>query len=612
MNNDVLKFLKNNYTSDPFSIDRLFVSAFLKGNRITVKHNILIKSYLINSDKEELYNLDLFLDVLGKNDVKLNFENLINLFEFVISPADRVINGAIYTPLNIREFITNSTFNEIAFQPNNFRIADISCGCGGFLFNVTKVLRLKNISFRQIYSSYIFGLDIQSYSITRTKLLLSLLAIHEGEDIKEFDFNLFVGDALSFNWRQVINNFNGFNIIVGNPPYVRLRNLNDSTKKLLQNWEVCRTGLTDLYIPFFQIAIENLSDNGLLGYITMNSFFKSLNGRALRDYFHRKSLKIKIIDFGSEQIFKSKNTYTCICFIQNQNQEFIEYTAIENKKLNKKVTYSKIRYLNLDSFKGWNLKSNKIISKIESIGTPFGNLYRTRHGIATLKNNIYIFKPIKEDIKYYYKQSKNGPIAIEKNICKNIVNSNKLGSGQDINKITEVIIFPYSEDTKPKLITEENFAANYPHAYDYLTKQKSILGKRDKEKGKYENWFAFGRTQSLERIQNKLFFPKISNRPPNCIIASDKDLFYYNGQAIIGHTIEDLIIIKKIMESKLFWYYIENTSKPYSSNYYSLNGNYISNFGICELNEQERKYIIEEENKDLLNTFFESKYDIHI
>lgn len=612
MNNDVFRFLKFNFSSDPFSIDKLFVSAFIKKNRLAVKHNKLIKSYLINSDKEDVSNLEAFLDVLQKNNVKLDFENLINLFEFVISPADRVVNGAIYTPLSIREFITNNCFNGITFFPNNFKVADISCGCGGFLFNVAKVLKSNGLSFREIYSSHIFGLDIQSYSITRTKLLLSLLAIYEGEDIKEFSFNLFVGDALDFKWEQVINNFNGFNIIIGNPPYVRLRNLNDSTKKLLPNWEVCRTGLTDLYIPFFQIAIENLSENGLLGYITMNSFFKSLNGRALRDYFHRKSLKIKIIDFGSEQIFKSKNTYTCICLIQNQNQEFIEYAAIENKKLNKKITYSKIQYLRLDSFKGWNLRSNKIVNKIESTGTPFGSLYRTRHGIATLKNNIYIFKPVKEDIEYYYKQNKNGLIAIEKDICKNIVNSNKLGSGKNIDNIKEVIIFPYTDDIKPKLITEECFATHYPCAYNYLTQQKCILAKRDKEKGKYENWFAFGRTQSLERIQNKLFFPKISNKPPNCIIASDEELFYYNGQAIIGHTIEDLIIIKKIMESRLFWYYIENTSKPYSSNYYSLNGNYISNFGICELSEQEKEYVIEEDNKELLDAFFETKYSIYI
>ena len=87
-------------------------------------------------------------------------------------------------------------------------------------------------------------------------------------------------------------------MIVGNPPYVRYRNLNEETKVLLKNWDTCNIGLTDLYIPFFQIGIENLKSNGILGYITMNTFFKSLNVRLLRKYFQEKKLEFDIIDFG--------------------------------------------------------------------------------------------------------------------------------------------------------------------------------------------------------------------------------------------------------------------------------------------------------------------------
>src|SRR5690606_8424012 len=120
-------------------------------------------------------------------------------------------------------------------------------------------------------------------------------------------------------------------------------------------------------IPFFQIGIENLSEKGILGFITMNSFFKSLNGRALRDYFKQKSIKFKIIDFGTEQIFKSKNTYTCICLIENYNQNFIKYYRCESKQLpQQEKIFSKIYYSRLDSKTGWNLQDNEIISKIES------------------------------------------------------------------------------------------------------------------------------------------------------------------------------------------------------------------------------------------------------
>ncbi|MEG2179313.1 MAG: Eco57I restriction-modification methylase domain-containing protein, partial [Bacteroidales bacterium] len=404
----------------------------------------------------------------------------------------------------------------------------------------------------------------------------------------------------------------GFDAIIGNPPYVCARNLADEVKQNLSNWSVCKTGNPDLYIPFFQIGFECLSENGILGFITMNTFFKSLNGRALRDYFKQKNIKLSIIDFGTYQIFKSKSTYTCICFVENKEQQYINYYQSNQKKLPKGNNhFHKVYYALLDSKKGWNLKDNKIISKIESTGIAFGELYKTRHGIATLKNDIYIFNPVNEDNDFYYLQ--NGSLyQIEKGICRDIINSNKLSREVDFDRVKEKIIFPYTNEDKPKLLTETYMKQNFPNAYKYLSDKRTILAKRDKGKGKYENWFAFGRTQSLERVHNKLFFPKMSDKIPSYIINSDEDLLFYNGQAIIGHNQEEMIIAKKIMESRLFWYYIKTTSKPYSSDYYSLNGNYIRNFGICNLSDDEKRYVMNEQNKKVLDVFFEKKYDIDL
>jgi len=610
MKQNVFKFLKR-YSTQPEEVDRLIISAFIKKNNLNVNHNTLLKSFVIDYENSDEYNiLCEFNELIDNSTNEFNFEVLIELFEFVISPSDRIINGAIYTPLNIREYIINGSFIINEGNYTDYKIADISCGCGGFLFNVAQKLKNETeLTYSEIFANNIYGLDIQTYSITRTKLLLSLLALSDGEDVEEYIFNLYVNDALLFKWNLVIEDFNGFNIIVGNPPYVRLRNLGDDTKKLLKNWEVCKTGLIDLYIPFFQIGLENLTVNGVLGYITMNSFFKSLNGRALRNYFQRKSLAFKIIDFGSDQIFKSKNTYTCICLIQNNNQDYIEYALIDKIHLEDNHNFNQIQYDRLDSKKGWNLQSNEIISKIESTGIPFGEIYKTRHGIATLKNSIYIFKPVKEDENFYYLKNGN-TFKIEKGICKDVINSNRLTNETSIHRIKEKILFPYNDEVKPKLIEEEELKSLYPNAFEYLNQKKDILDKRDKGKGKYQKWFAFGRTQSLEKVENKLFFPKICNSSPNCILEADENLLYYNGQAIIGHTEEEMMLIKKIMGSRLFWYYITNTSKPYTSNYYSLNGNYINNFGVCDLDEIEKEFILNENSKEVLDAFFENKYEI--
>ncbi len=601
------------FSATPKDVDRLIISAFLEINKLELKKNKLLKSYSISSkSKDEYASLLEFVSEIYVDTKVFGFEELIELFEFVISPADRIINGAIYTPQNIRSFIVSEAFKKINAIDNSIKISDIAMGCGGFLFNAS--IELKNRTgntYSEIFRNNIFGLDIQEYSVNRTKLLLSLLALQSGEDIEEFQFNLYQGDSLDFDWNSAISDFNGFSIILGNPPYVCARNLDIETKEKLKNWEVCQSGNSDLYIPFFQIAIENLAVNGTLGFITMNSFFKSLNGRSLRDYFQRKELAISIIDFGSEQVFKSKNTYTCICFIENKEKQFISYTESETKKLGGKLTFNKIKYNILDSKKGWNLKDNKTISKIESTGIPFGELYQTRHGIATLKNDIYIFRPVDENENFFYLQ--NGSLyKIEKGICKDIVNSNKLSRKVSLNNLKEKVIFPYDHQEKPKLLDENLMKESFPEAYKYLQDKRKILAERDKGNGNYENWFAFGRTQSLEKIKNKMFFPKYSDRTPNFIINSDDNLLFYNGLAVVGSSETEMEIIKKIMESSIFWYYIKTTSKPYSSEYYSLNGNYIKNFGICELTEKERKFLIEETDQNVLNKFFEDKYELKV
>lgn len=610
---NIFKYLKS-FSTIPLEVDKLFVSAFIYINKINLVNNKLLNQYLIDSCKiEENQKLSKFIEVI-KNEIDIfDIEKLIELFEFVISPSDRIVNGAIYTPTEIREYIVIQTFNKEADRLENVKIADIACGCGGFLYTAAKELKKKTgNSYQNIFQNQIFGLDIQEYSITRSKILLSLLALSEGEDIEEFHFNLHQGDTLVFRWEDHYVDFEGFQIIVGNPPYVCARNLEGPVKENLHNWSVCDSGNPDLYIPFFQIGYENLAANGILGFITMNTFFKSLNGRALRKYFEENRAGIRIIDFGTLQIFKSKSTYTCICLIENTQQDYIEYyKSLEKEFPEDHNQYDRINYVNLDCKKGWNLNKNEIISRIESIGTPFGKLYKTRHGIATLRNDIYIFKPVAEDNDFYYLQ--NGSLfPIEKDICKDILNSNKLSRTVDFDAIKEKVLFPYNNEKRPKALDEYILVEKFPKAYEYLKKKKEELSKRDKGNGKYEKWFAFGRTQSLEKVTNKLFFPKFSDQTPNYLISKDDNLLFYNGQAIVGHSENEMLLIKRIMESRLFWFYIKTTSKPYSSDYYSLNGTYVNNFGIPDFTEDDINFIINEPSQQVINSFLEDYYDVHL
>lgn len=576
MNKKIFTFLKN-YETNVNAINKLLVSTFLIEKNIYNLKNRKIKSLIITKNELEYPALLDFVKIIKKENISFCFEELLELFEFVISPSDKLVNGAIYTPKNIRNYITTQSFNALETQSfNKVKVVDIACGCGGFLIDASRELKAKtDKSYKKIFQENIYGVDIQKYSVERTEILLSLLAITANEDEEEFDFNIYQGDSLKYNWQD-----SKFDLILGNPPYVCSRNMDEETKKSMKEWSSCKTGHPDLYIPFFQIGYELLKENGVLGYITVNSFINSVNGRAIREYFEKQKTLIKIVDFGDEQVFQSRMTYTCLCFIQKNHNGFVLYAQEKSTMLNelKKLDFVEEKYNNLDSFKGWNLKNNIYIKEMESRGTPFGEIYNTKSGIATLKNKVYIFKPIKEDEKYYY-INENTPI--EKGVCKDIINSNKLAKYDNVHELFEKIIFPYKHDKdgKPMFIKKDEFTKNYPRAYKYLSTKKELLSTRDKGKGKYPDWYAFGRNQSLEKRKEKLFFPQLVKKGFKTFYSEDENLYFYNGMCAYASK-KELKKLQKIMRSDKLWKYIETRAKHYASGYYGLGRNYLKDFGI--------------------------------
>jgi len=489
LNKEIFTFLTK-INPDTLYVNRLLVSSFLKLKGFHHINNQKISKLIISSKNKEEYSELIELIQLIRKIEKFDFEQLLELFEFVISPSDKLVNGAIYTPNNIRQYITKQSFDTLKTKSfNKIKVVDIACGCGGFLIDASREFKAKtNKSYKKIFQENIYGVDIQKYSVERTEILLALLAISENEDEKEFEFNIYQGDSLKYNWEQT-----RFDLVLGNPPYVCSRNMNNETRESIKEWSTCKTGHPDLYIPFFQIGYELLKDNGILGYITVNSFINSVNGRAIREYFEDKKASLTIVDFGDEQVFQSRMTYTCLCFIQKSSKGSIFYTQKNSSVLNplKEMGFIEENYEDLDSFKGWNLKDNNFVKDIESKGQPFGNIYDTKSGIATLKNHVYIFTPIDEDEEYYY-LDKDTPI--EKTICKNIINSNKLAKYDKFEELVEKIIFPYvhDENCKPILIKKDNFKKSYPKAYEYLLRNKELLSTRDKGKRKYLAYYICG------------------------------------------------------------------------------------------------------------------------
>ncbi|WP_432221878.1 HsdM family class I SAM-dependent methyltransferase [Flavobacterium sp. TMP13] len=625
MNQNIIKYLKK-YSYDTKDVNRLLVSSFLNINKIQKVKNEFINSYIIK-EESELAQLNEFLDLW--NNKSFGIEELIEFFEFVISPEDKEVNGAVFTPEYIRKFIVEKTISQhLNKNIGNLIFGDIACGCGGFFKTITEILRKTTTkSYFEIYRDNILGLDIQEYSISRTKILLSLLAIINNEDCPEFQFNLFCGNALSYDWNSItkVEQNEGFDIIVGNPPYVGASKIDNENKSLLKEWSVSKSGKSDLYIPFFEIGLHNLNQSGILGYITVNTFYKSLNGRSVRKYFSNNKFDISIIDFGGEQLFKTRSTYTCICLISKLESNTVKYVKSKSKEIFsiKNTDFIAINYSDLNDFEGWfliNEKTKIIIDKIESTGQSLGSKFEIRNGFATLKNNVYLFVPTKESEDIYYMIKDNVEYKIEKNICREAVKPNTLKLASEIVNHTEKLIFPYKIENLEinlfkekkqtlKIIDEKILKKEYSNTYKYLTSQKEILSKRDKGNRQYEEWYAYGRNQALLISGYKLLLPYITSEP--CFVYTEnQDLLFYNGYAIFSESEEELLILQKILMSKIFWFYIEKTSKPYAGNYFSVAKNYIKNFGVCDLDNDEKLLLLSLNDSNKIDEFLLKKYEI--
>lgn len=613
----VSNFLKK-YSSDIRLVNRLLVTSFVSLNKIIVERNKEIINLLIQKTDNDFLASEQFSLILQTYNGGFTFEDLINCFECVLSPKSKIVNGAVYTPLHIRKHIVRTVLEDVQDDKlPHLLYADLACGCGSFFLSLLDYVCSKiNVTCSNLFPR-LYGVDIEEFSIERTKILLSLYALLKNEDKETFDFNLHVGNSLSQFWisDEVYVRNGGFDIVVGNPPYVSSSKIDAASKEYLCKWSVAKSGKADLYIPFFQIALESLRPNGVMGYITVNNFYRSVNGRELRKYLSRHEFQMKIFDFGSEQVFKGRSTYTCVCIIRN-SEGTIAYIKSNSFELEKeeKSNFLDIAYNGLDDIKGWLLsdKANVIdnIKKIESTGTSLGDFVSIKNGFATLKNDIYVFTPYSEDEGYYYLEKNSKDYLIEKTICRNAVKPNTLDERLTLDSQMEKLIFPYIQDEgQVVLMSEDYLQTNYPRAYAYLTDYKKDLAQRDKGNRQYQGWYAYGRTQALNIKGYRLFFPYLASKPI-FILSDDQELMFYNGYALVSDDLEQLRFLQKILCSKVFWYYIKNSSKPYGGEYMSLAKNYVKNFGIINMSPRQRRIFMELTEQKEIDEYLSNLYKL--
>jgi hypothetical protein len=185
------------------------------------------------------------------------------------------------------------------------------------LFDLNKTLLNENL----------YGVDLSPESVEITKLSLWLKTAEQGKALTYLDDNIKVGNSIiadssldprGFNWdvefSQVFAD-GGFDVVIGNPPYVRQELLSPIKPYLQQHYE-SYDGVADLYTYFYEKGLKILKRNGVLSYIVTNKWFKAGYGEPLRRFFAQNSVVEQILDFGHAPIFEDADVFPCIVSVR--------------------------------------------------------------------------------------------------------------------------------------------------------------------------------------------------------------------------------------------------------------------------------------------------------
>jgi hypothetical protein len=305
-----------------------------------------------------------------RKDLRADRDDILALgqsFPETVSPSRRKTDGIFYTPDYIVRYIVANTLGGYLREHEdlctaqastehqahrdyqaflrNVKVLDPACGAGVFLLHVFDVLLAEHQRTgavlndlvpagkyaRRILRENIYGVDLNEESVEITKLSLWLKAGIKNEKPAELDDTIKCGNSLiedpaipgqrAFSWpRQFpeIMAAGGFDIVVGNPPYVNARTIRETDKTYLREHYPQLRGAFDLYVAFLLRGHQLLKERGRYGWIVPNKFLIADYASQARDLLTKDSLGT-VVDVSAIEVFSKVGVYPVILLGQRGN-----------------------------------------------------------------------------------------------------------------------------------------------------------------------------------------------------------------------------------------------------------------------------------------------------
>lgn len=566
------------------------------------------------------------------------------IFEIVSKKQRRKEQGIYYTPKFVTDYIVKETVGRFIKEHDynvirTVKILDPACGSGSFLIRAYHELldyhaKQRGKSLNQldqkdrlpVLLTNIYGvdLDMQAVEITRLNLLLRTLTeksklpylsnnIRQGNSLissTEEELKGYFGDnwrdKKPFNWEQEFKDImtqGGFDVVIGNPPYVKIQSLLRDEADYYREMYQSAFGSFDIYVLFLEQAVKLLKPGGWLGFITSGKFLKADYGKKIQQVLRQECTIESIVDLSAQKVFAEATTYPVIMVLKKGTDEKpLHYTFIpEDIDLSKVALPIDVSVLPTSTtnqeavVKGiWppmvigDTLLTKLFQNTVSLGELAGRIFQ---GLITSADKIYILEKRGESsggkVRVYSRSLERG-LELETALLKPLL------SGKDVERYgypipNQLLLFPYKiSEGKAELILPDEFASAYPKCWEYLLQNREALENRERGKMRHEGWYAFGRTQNLAmHEQRKMAIPRLISRL--AAIYDREENFYLDNVDVGGLILKEqsnsaYLYITGLLNSRLLDYYLHRISVPFRGGFYSANRQFLEPLPIRRIN----------------------------